>query len=247
MTRRQRVTLLLCLILLPVEFVTADDQQKAVSLEVTVPVRMQYLVYTPPGYEADDLRERTWPLLLFLHGAGERGDDIELVKFHGPPKLINQGQPFPFVVVSPQCPKDRWWEPIELMALLDEIEANYRIDADQIYVTGLSMGGFGTWELAAYAPDRFAAIVPICGGGEEFWMKRFTHVPTWIIHGGQDSGVLPERSQELYDELQDRGGNVRLTIAPQTGHLVWTSFYDNPELYGWLLQQKRKAREAGDP
>ena len=78
-------------------------------------------------------------------------------------------------------------------------------------------------------------------------MKRITHVPTWIIHGGQDSGVLPERSQELYDELQDRGGNVRLTIAPQTGHLVWTSFYDNPELYGWLLQQKRKAREAGDP
>lgn len=227
--------------------IQANDQQRVAQLNVIVPVRMEYLVYTPPGYGSGDKSDQEWPLLLFLHGAGERGDDIELVKFHGPPKLIDQGQPFPFVVVSPQCPEDRHWEPIELMALLDEIEANYRIDADRVYVTGLSMGGFGTWELAAYAPDRFAAIIPICGGGEKFWMKHITHVPTWIIHGGQDSGVVPERSLDLYDELRKKGGNVRLTIAPQTGHLVWTSYYSNPELYGWLLQQRRQPREADGP
>ncbi len=217
--------------------------QRSARLDVQVPVTMDYLIHTPPGYEEQD----AWPLLLFLHGAGERGDDLELVKFHGPPKLIDQGQPFPFVVVSPQCLQDRWWEPIELIALLDEIESKYRIDADRVYVTGLSMGGFGTWELAAYAPDRFAAIVPICGGGEKFWMKRITHVPTWIIHGGKDTGVPPERSHALLEELREKGGNVRMTIAPQTGHLVWTSAYNNPELYGWLLQQKRQPREESRP
>ncbi|MCA9076017.1 MAG: dienelactone hydrolase family protein [Planctomycetaceae bacterium] len=247
MPHLDRFALMLCMSLLPVEALLADDAQQAASLNVTVPVRMEYLIYTPPGYASSETAHAKWPLLLFLHGAGERGDDIELVKFHGPPKLIDQGQPFPFVVVSPQCPKDRRWEPIELMALLDEIEVNYRIDADRIYVTGLSMGGFGTWELASYAPDRFAAIVPICGGGEKFWMKHITHVPTWIIHGGEDSGVLPERSQELYEELIEKGGNVRLTIAPHTGHLVWTSFYNNPELYGWLLQQRRKPKKADGP
>ncbi len=216
-----------------------ESYQQSARLDVQVPVTMDYLVYTPPGYEARD----KWPLLLFLHGAGERGDDLELVKVHGPPKLIEQGQPFPFVVVSPQCPQDRHWEPIELMALLDEIESKYRIDADRIYVTGLSMGGFGTWELAAYAPDRFAAIVPICGGGEKFWMKRITHVPTWIIHGGKDTGVPLERSEELLEELRKKGGNVRITIAPNTAHLVWTSAYNNPELYGWLLHQKRQPRQ----
>src|SRR6185312_8308672 len=123
---------------------------------------LKYLIYQPADYDKQD----KWPLLLFLHGAGERGDDLELVKKHGPPKLAAEGKDFPFIVVSPQCPKDRWWEPIELVALLDDIGSKYKVDADRIYVTGLSMGGFGTWRLAFYAPDRFAAIAPICGGGE---------------------------------------------------------------------------------
>ena len=120
-----------------------------------------------PALPAERLRQKdSWPLMLFLHGAGERGDDLELVKKHGPPKLIEAGKDFPFIVVSPQCPQGRWWEPVELATLLDEIVEKQKVDKDRIYVTGLSMGGFGTWSLAAFQPGRFAAIVPICGGGE---------------------------------------------------------------------------------
>ena len=111
--------------------------------------------------------------MLFLHGAGERGNDLNLVKKHGPPRLVEEGKSFPFVIVSPQCPENHWWEPVALTGLLDEIVEKYKIDKDRIYVTGLSMGGFGTWSLAAYSPKRFAAIVPICGGGEAVAAKVF--------------------------------------------------------------------------
>ncbi|MGE0378441.1 MAG: prolyl oligopeptidase family serine peptidase [Planctomycetaceae bacterium] len=221
----------------------AEEIQQAVRLAVTVPVELQYLLYLPPGYESQD----AWPLLLFLHGAGERGSDLELVKTHGPPKMIAQGQPFPFVVVSPQCPQDRWWEPLELTALLDDVERRYKIDPDRICVTGLSMGGFGAWELAAYSPGRFAAIVPICGGGEAFWTKRMTGVPAWVFHGAEDSGVPLRRSEEMVDALRKNAGDVRFTVYPHTGHLSWTATYNNPELYGWMLRQKRlPSATAGD-
>ena len=138
-------------------------KQKPAKLDVKVQVTLDYLLYLPADYDKQD----AWPLLLFLHGAGERGDDLELVKKHGPPKLIEQGKPFPFIVVSPQCPKDGSWStrPLELTALLDDIAAKYKVDRDRVYLSGLSMGGFGTWLLAGYAPERFAAILPICGGG----------------------------------------------------------------------------------
>lgn len=171
-----------------------EDQpgvQRTAQLNTQVKVQMSYLLYLPKDYE----KQESWPLLLFLHGSGERGDDLELVKVHGPPKLIAAGKDFPFIVVSPQCPKDRWWEPIELVALLNDLSDKYKVDHDRIYVTGLSMGGFGTWQLASYAPDRLAAIVPICGGGEKYWAKKFLHIPVWAFHGGKDTGVPPERSQ----------------------------------------------------
>ena len=141
-----------------------DDNQKTAQLNTQVKVQMGYLLYLPKGYE----KQKSWPLMLFLHGAGERGDDLKLVKKHGPPKLIAKGKDFPFIVVSPQCQKERWWEPIELTALLDHIVKTHKVDADRIYVTGLSMGGFGSWRLAAHTPHRFAAIAPICGGGESY-------------------------------------------------------------------------------
>jgi predicted peptidase len=182
--------------------------------------------------------------LLFLHGAGERGDNLDLVKRHGPPKLIEAGKEFPFIVVSPQCPADKWWEPIELVALLDAIGQKYKVDPDRVYVTGLSMGGFGTWHLAAYAPERLAAIAPICGGGEIYWAKRFAHLPVWAFHGAKDTGVPLERSQVMVDELKKLGGHPKFTIYPEAGHDAWTATYDNPQLYEWLLAQKRQPRPA---
>ncbi len=215
------------------------DVQQAGRLETRVPVRMNYLVYLPKDYDSHD----AWPLMLFLHGGGERGDDLELVKMHGPPKLIAAGREFPFIVLSPQCPQDREWEPIELIALLDDVSRQYKVDPDRIYVTGLSMGGFGSWRLAAYAPHRLAAIAPICGGGEKHWAKKLPHLAVWAFHGAKDPGVPVERSQQMIDALKEKGGHPRLTIYPDAEHDSWTETYANPELYEWLLEQKRRGEE----
>lgn len=223
-------------------YARADDEstpQKAKQLATTVKVQMNYLLYLPDNYDQKD----SWPVLLFLHGSGERGDDLELVKKHGPPKLIDKGHSFPFIVVSPQCPRDRRWEPIELAALLDHLEKKLDVDTDRIYVTGLSMGGFGTWELASFMPERLAAIAPICGGGEKYWVRQFVHLPVWAFHGAKDTGVPLERSQMMIDELKRNGGSPKLTIYPEAGHDSWTETYNNPELYEWLLSQKRSSTE----
>jgi predicted peptidase len=214
-------------------------EQTPARLNKEIKVQMGYLLYLPKDYE----KQESWPLVLFLHGSGERGDNLDLVKKHGPPKLIAAGKDFPFLVISPQCPKERWWEPIELTALLDDVGSTYKVDKDRVYVTGLSMGGFGTWRLAAYAPHRFAAIAPICGGGEKYWAKRIAHLPVWAFHGAKDTGVPPERSQIMIDELKKNGGHPKLTIYPEAGHDAWSATYDNPEFYKWLLAQKRTSKK----
>lgn len=215
--------------------ISGDSIQMSRRLDVEVKVQMDYLLYLPNDYDS----HQSWPLVVFLHGAGERGDDLELVKKHGPPKLISEGREFPFIVVSPQCRTDRQWEPIELTALLDKVVNSHKVDQDRIYVTGLSMGGFGTWRLAAYTPDRFAAIAPICGGGEPRWARRFAYLPTWAFHGAKDQVIPVERSQQMIDALRDNGSQAKLTIYPQAEHDSWTETYDNPKLYEWLLSQKR--------
>ena len=210
--------------------------QKAARLDTQVRVTLDYLLYLPPDYDKKD----SWPLLLFLHGGGERGNDLNLVKTHGPPKLVEQGKELPFIVVSPQCPKDGAWQPLELTALLDDVVARYKVDQDRIYVTGLSLGGFGTWSLAAHTPNRFAALVPICGGGETYWTKQLSHVAVWAFHGAKDEGVPVRRSQEMVEALSKNGGNPKLTVYPDLAHNSWTATNDNPELYTWLLQQRRQ-------
>lgn len=218
----------------------ADDGlggQAPARLDVQVPVKLNYLLALPKDYDA---REK-WPLLLFLHGSGERGTDLKLVTKHGPPKLIAAGKSFPFIVVSPQCPNDRQWEPIELIALLDDLAKKHKVDADRVSVTGLSMGGFGTWRLAAYEPKRFAAIAPICGGGEKYWAKQIAPIPVWAFHGAKDIGVPVERSQTMIDALIKEKAAPKLTIYPDAGHDSWTETYDNPKFYEWLLEQKRSS------
>ncbi|HTO94351.1 MAG TPA: PHB depolymerase family esterase, partial [Bacteroidota bacterium] len=142
---------------------TGTQEARVFSERVTIDVQAPYLVYLPPDYGKD---ERAWPLVLFLHGAGERGTRVELVKRHGPPKLAAAGRQFPFILVSPQCPEDEYWSVPVLKALLDRILATYRVDRSRIYLTGLSMGGNGTWRMAMAYPDLFAAIAPICGWGD---------------------------------------------------------------------------------
>lgn len=211
-------------------------EQGARELDRAVQVSGQYLLYLPENYEDQE----SWPLMLFLHGAGERGDDLNLVKVHGPPKLIEEGKHFPFIVVSPQVPAGEWWKTPFLDALLDEVIEQYNVDEDRIYVTGLSMGGFGTWELAMHYPNRFAAIAPICGGGNAFLACALRDVPIWNFHGEDDQVVPLDQSQAMVDALQRCNGNVRFTIYPETGHDSWTETYDNPELYEWFLKHKRE-------
>jgi predicted peptidase len=210
----------------------------AKKLVATHPVNMDYLLYLPENYESQD----KWPLMLFLHGAGERGDDLNKVAVHGPPKLIKNGKHFPFIVVSPQCKADRWWEPIGLSALLDEVEAKCKVDKRRVYVTGLSMGGFGTWTLASYTPERFAAIAPICGGGDRTKMPYVmgTRIPMWVFHGAKDSVVPLSRSQELVDEFKKKNAEIKFTVYPDAGHDSWTETYNNEELYEWFLSHEKK-------
>ncbi len=147
--------------------------------------------YLPNDYDAR--QDRRWPLVLFLHGSGERGDDAQLVTHQGLPKLVEEGHNFPFLLVSPQCPARGWWTTEEniaaLAALLDEIEQNYAVDPDRVYITGLSMGGYGTWALATAYPQRFAAIAPICGGGDPSTVCALRHLPAWVFHGENDAIV----------------------------------------------------------
>jgi predicted peptidase len=204
-------------------------------------VDIDYLLHLPDNYESSSAPV---PLLLFLHGAGERGNDVTAVAQHGPPALIAKGEwNQPFIVVSPQCPADAWWtdslQTDTLEALLDDLEKKYRIDQDRVYVTGLSMGGFGTWRLAAENPERFAAIAPVCGGGDPFHARRLKHLPIWVFHGAKDDVVPILASEVMVDALKKAGNEIKFTVYPETGHDSWVDAYNTAELYQWLLQQKR--------
>ncbi|GAH52989.1 unnamed protein product, partial [marine sediment metagenome] len=159
-------------------------------------------------------------------------------KKHGPPKIVEE-KDFPFIIVSPQCPKEQWWIAEDLNLLLEKIIRDYRVDTNRVYLTGLSMGGFGAWELAVKYPNKFAAIVPICGGGNPVLVNRIGHIPIWVFHGAKDNIVPIQKSEEMVEALKKIEGNVRFTIYPEAGHDSWTETYDNPEFYDWLLKHKK--------
>lgn len=182
------------------------------------------------------------PMIVFLHGAGERGDNIELLKVHGPPKKINNGEDLPFIVLSPQCKENTRWNPQTIKILIDQILKEYPVDDKRIYLTGLSMGGFGTWDLAVKYPYKFAAIAPICGGSElHAWdaTMHLTEMPIWTFHGAMDQVVPLEGTVRIVQALRQAGSNPKLTIYPDANHDSWTETYDNPELYAWFLQHSR--------
>lgn len=166
------------------------------------------------------------------------------MKLDGIPKIVEAQPDFPAIVISPQCPQDgSWTTELQLDALeglLDQVTKKYRVDQDRIYLTGLSMGGYGTWELAMRQPKRFAALVPICGGGDLARASLLKDVPIWIFHGAKDEVVSPEESQRMYDALKACGGNVRFTLYPEADHLSWVPAYADPALYDWLFQQRRQ-------
>jgi len=200
-------------------------------------IACRYLLYLPKRYKAEG--GKGFPLLLFLHGAGERGDDLERVKVHGPPRLIEAGKNLPFVVVAPQCPAGEWWTTDVLDAVLREVVEKHNIDEGRIYVSGLSMGGYGTWLLANQFPNRFAAIAPICGPFVWVNAENFKSLPVWCFHGAMDEVVPIQDSIKMVKMLRRAGCDVRFTVYPDAEHDSWTETYNNEALYEWLLQHKR--------
>ena len=213
---------------------------------VTRKIELNYLLYLPADYSAKS--QKRWPLMLFLHGAGERGTNLTKVAVHGPPKILKDKKDFPFIVVSPQCPTGERWRSDELLALLDDVMKTHKVDPKRVYVTGLSMGGYGTWALASDAPERFAAIAPICGGGQTIPIllastekkNALRSLGVWAFHGAKDPVVKLEESEKMVSAFKQVGNkDVKLTVYPDATHDSWTQTYDNPELYKWLLEHRR--------
>jgi len=226
-----------------------NQQARRFSRRLTRSVAAEYLLFKPRSYAAAaDVR---WPLILFLHGAGERGTDVWRVAKHGPPKVVRTQPDFPFLVVSPQCPSGQTWNNDALLALLDRILATCRVDPARVYLTGLSMGGYGTWSLALAAPERFAAVVPVCGGGsllktllpDPRRVAALRRLPVWAFHGAKDTVVDPRESRRMITALRRLGcRNVRLTLYREAEHDSWTRTYQDPRLYSWLLAHRSRSQ-----
>ena len=211
------------------------------SLERTVTQKTNYLLYLPKDYAETN---KQWPLILFLHGSGERGNDPTLINTCGLTKHLVKGMELPFIIVAPQCPKDRRWidQTDVLINLLDDIIERYPVDQSRVYLTGLSMGGQGTWKLATDYPHRFAAIVPICGRGDTVLARhRLTKMPVWVFHGAKDKLVPISKSEEMVEALRQAGNkNVKFTAYPNANHDSWNRTYTNRQLYEWFLEHSLK-------
>lgn len=218
------------------------EQELKVGKDKAVP----YLLYLPKDY---DTKPGKWPLMLFLHGRGESSGPLSLVKAWGPPRLVERGESLPYVVVSPQCPAaESWGQPGQqaaLLQLLDHVAKNYKVDEDRVYLTGLSMGGYGSWRLAADHPERFAAVIPICGGGKPEDANKLKGLPIWVFHGTADSAVPFQRSVEMVDAIKKAGGTtIQFTTLEGIGHNSWSAAYATPDLYQWLGKQTISKNKA---
>jgi predicted peptidase len=186
--------------------------------------------------------------MIFLHGAGERGSDPALVTRHGPPKLVEAGAKFPFILASPQCRAGSNWNTDDLKAFFDFLLAEYNVDAKSVYLTGISMGGFATWNFASEHPEFFAAIAPVCGGGDYIRshllppdrQEALKTLPVRTFHGDQDD-VVPVSETVRMVEIFRRAGNrsVEFTVYPGVDHDSWTSAYATPGLFEWFAAQRR--------
>lgn len=204
-----------------------------------------YLLYLPKDYAAKE----KWPLLFFLHGRGESKPPLATVAKWGPPRILARGDQMPYIVVSPQCPENEsWGQPGQqelLVKLLDHIAKTLKVDADRVYLTGLSMGGYGSWRLAGDHPERFAAVVPVCGGGKPGDASKLKDLPIWVFHGTEDTAVPLIRSTEMVEAIKNAGGTkIRFTTLEHIGHFSWEAAYTSADLYQWLDQQTRRPAGA---
>lgn len=197
-----------------------------------------YVVYVPRQYDP----EKAWPLVVFLHGAGERGSDGLAQTEVGIGRAIRKHPAwFPCLVLMPQCPERMWWDGAkkDVERMLEKTLREYNIDRSRMYLTGLSMGGYAVWVYGAEKADRFAALMPICGGGREKDAPALARVPIWAFHGADDEVVAPDESRRMVEAVRKAGGDVRYTEFEDTGHNAWDKAYGDEKHIKWLLKQKR--------
>jgi len=194
--------------------------------------KLQYLIKFPDNYKEG----KQYPVIIFLHGAGTRGNDINVLENNTYFKITDRYTDFPFITVAPQCSENTWFDMFEqLKDFVCKISAEAYCDSQRIYLMGSSMGGYAVWQLAMSMPEKFAAIVPICGGGMYWNAGRLVNLPVWAFHGEKDNLVMKEETIKMVDAINKSGGNAKLTIYPENQHDAWSDTYANPEVFKWLL------------
>lgn len=211
--------------------------------------RIKYLLHIPEGYKTQNGKK--WPLIIFLHGLGERGNNLQLISRVGLPKKLKLMPQFPFFVVSPQCSLRTYWDrekqAVMVKEIIDSVISNYAIDDSCVYLTGYSMGGYGTWFITALFPDLFAAIAPICGGANPDIADKIAHVPTWVFHGVLDTVVSIKKSYSMVDALKKAGNrSIHYTFYPDLEHNCWDKTYSNMELYQWFLRHTKEKSKCNE-
>lgn len=246
MTRAIALLLILPLVVMAQRKSEADNLFESHTFE-SGKETLKYRLLKPETIE----EKKKYPLVIFLHGAGERGDDNKAQLKHGAGEFAKPEvrKKHPCFVLAPQCPKNDWWAGSfrgmsgasgkQVIQLVEKLRKELPIDEKRIYITGLSMGGFGTWELLIQHPDLFAAAIPICGGGNVKAADKLVKIPIWAFHGDADNVVKPDLSRSMIEAIKKTGGKPKYTEYPGVGHDSWTRTYRNPEVIDWLFEQKK--------
>ena len=211
-----------------------QSKDESYSTTVQTEVSIRYRTYFPKDYSEDG---PAFPMLYFMHGSGERGTDLDILEWQTLPRFIKEGLEMPFVIVCPQC--EVMWDVHALDMLLDAVIEKYNVDPARVYLTGNSMGGFGTWLLGNVAADRVAAMAPICPSSTLINPKNFQGVPIWCFHGAMDSVVPISESVKMVRLLREAGCDVKFTVFADADHDTWTQVYHDPEFVSWLLSHSR--------
>lgn len=229
------------ILLLVIQGCSSQSRLIADREETVVAETLEYYLYYPEGYYSEE--DRKFPLLLFLHGGGESGGELGMLKTNGPPKLIAQGKEFPFLILAPQNPNARqWWNTRALKQLLDKVVLTNRVDPDRIYLTGLSRGGGAAWEMAVQYPDTFAALAVVCGMTPvpyASWINK--QMAIWVFHGTEDKSIPVTESDEMVARLRDMGYSVKYSRYEGIGHNAWEKAYSEEALYDWFMEHRLQA------